>query len=233
VVRSQAIEGCCERHSSERMKQRADANKPSSLHVDFLGLTVEISERVLRAWGEVTEEQRFRYLERTYEAQRNAREVKRHSQHPDDEQDEDELAIVHVLIGSEWKYHRLGIIRPDEVALISAYRKGDSQTVRRMAERMRKGEATPKRRDQIKDVLLAHWISPQSAGLPLEPDDICLIWFSTGAIEELLRKGGFWEVKKTVKALEARITRLRLPKLPEPIAHLKHLQWKEKHLIVS
>jgi hypothetical protein len=143
------------------MKQRANADKTSSLHVDFLGLTVEISERVVRAWEEVPEEERFRYLERTYEAQRNAREVRRHSQHPDDEQDEDELAILHVLIGSEWKYHRLGIIRPDEVDLIRAYRKGDSQTVRRMAERLRKGQATPKRRDQIKDVLLAHWISPQ------------------------------------------------------------------------
>jgi hypothetical protein len=35
------------------MKQRANADKTSSLHVDFLGLTVEISERVVRAWEEV------------------------------------------------------------------------------------------------------------------------------------------------------------------------------------
>jgi hypothetical protein len=51
--------------------------KASSLHVDFLGLTVEISERVLRAWEEIPEKKRFFYLNQTYAAQRNARELER------------------------------------------------------------------------------------------------------------------------------------------------------------
>jgi hypothetical protein len=63
---------------------------------------------------------------------------------------------------------------------------------------------------------------------------MCLIWLSTGAIEELLRRAGLCDAKKTLKALEARIVRLGLPRLPESIVHLRHLKWDEHdRLVVS
>jgi len=226
-------------------------NKPSSLHVDFLGLTVEISERVLRAWEEIPEKKRFRYLNQTYEAQKNARELERatnlrgrREQH--DEQDEGPLFVCipgesgewkhhhsRGVIWSEWKYHSLGVLWSDEVKLIRAWRRGDALALRRMAESLLRGRAKPKRGEQIRDVLLKHWMTVASAGIPLEPNGICLIWFSAGAIEEVLRTAGLCDAGKTLKAFEVRIARLKLPKLPKAIVHLKHLQWcQDKRVVV-
>jgi len=100
-----------------------------------------------------------------------------------------------------------------------------------MAERLLRGRAKPKA-EQIKDILLEHWMTPASAGIPLEPADICLIWLSAGAIEQLLRKAGVYDVGKSVKALEVRIARLTLPRLPKAIVHLKHLHWLSNMYVV-
>jgi hypothetical protein len=62
-----------------------------------------------------------------------------------------------------------------------------------MAERLLGGRGKPKGEEQIKDVLLKHWMTVASAGIPFEPNGICLIWLSAGAIEELLRKAGLWD----------------------------------------
>ena len=214
-------------------------NKASSLHVDFLGLTVEISERVLRAWEEIPEKKRFCYLNQTYEAHRNARELERATNLPGrreqhDEQDEGPLFVCIPTGPGTWTYHKLGVLWFDEVKLIWAWRKGDALAVRRMAERLLRKRGKPKREEQIKDVLLKHWMTVAGAGIPLEPNGICLIWLSAGAIEELLRKAGLWDARKTLEALEARISRLKLPKLPKSIVHLKHLHWlRDKSVVIE
>ena len=234
MVRDSSSQRFGERHSFKRMKRHTNANKPSSLHVDFLGLSVEISERVVRAWKKVPEEKRFRYLERTYDAQKNERESKRPT-NLQGEQDEGPLFVCTPTGPGTWKVVHglgLGVLWSDDIKLIQAWRMGDALALRRMAARLLRG-AKPKGREQIKDFLLRHWITPEAAWSPLAPNGICLIWLSVGALEELLRKVGLWDAKKTVKALEARITRLKLPKLPKAIVHLKHLQWcQDKRVVV-
>ncbi len=191
--------------------------------VEFHGLRVNISKRVLEAWRKVPIEDEIALLEITSRAMTRFRYAPMRRAL---EKDIESRKKFRAGIGEA--YLQKNVSDYDRIQLIHAYDKRDWRAIRRIAAQVEAQEKAmvkrPARYQGVEAVLLQDWFNR---------DGLCLAWFSFGALEALLRGATLWPVKGSVKALEKRVLRLGLKPLRPALINTKHLVFSGKTVGIS
>ena len=190
---------------------------------EFRGLRVEIGPRVQNEWRKVPIAEILRLRESVLAAWEKHKQrflYKPISKVIEERQREE--ARLRAEMGPHWLNDPLiqhMVYERERIELQDAYDNRDPRALRKIASRMERQKKAADKRERERfhglDITLVYeW---------LNEDDLCLAWFSAGALEKLLRKAGLWEAKKTVEGVGQRVRRLGLKSLRPAIVHTKHM----------